>query len=136
MPSRKREADALRALCAHVHPDDGVNPRDDKKHAGDRQRQQNRKLLQLCRQTANVLQLLWPSVDRLGESRVVDVVPAPNAGRLRAIVAVTEAADPRRIAERFEQCNGYLRREVASATNRRRTPELVFAIAGEERTDV
>ena len=135
MPSSKRDREDLRAFCAELHPDDGIDPREDKKRAVDRTKKDDRKLQQLCKQVAGVLQLVLPSLDVLTDATVVSVVPAPNAGRLRVIVAVPNTANHQRMATRIEHCSGYLRCEVGQAVARRRVPELVFSIISEEVTD-
>ena len=136
MPSRKREEDDVRALCARIHPDDGVDPREDKRRDVAGTKRDDRKLQQLCKQVANALQLVLPNVQVLGNARVVSVIPAPNAGRLRIIVAISDTCDHRQVAVRLEHCSGYLRSEMAQVVSRRRVPELVFSIVAEGTTDV
>ena len=51
--------------------------------------------------------------------------PAPHSGRLRATVT---APDRGRAAERLHAAAGRLRTEVAGSINRRKAPELVFAV--------
>ena len=80
MPSSKRKADDVRALCTRIHPDDGVDPREDKRRDVDRTKKHERKLQQLCKQVANALQLVLPNVQLLGDARISSVMPAPNAG--------------------------------------------------------
>ncbi|MCO6437450.1 MAG: hypothetical protein J5J06_10215 [Phycisphaerae bacterium] len=134
MPSSKRNKEDLRAYSAELHPDDGIDPREDKKHTVDRTKKDDRKLQQLCKQVASVLRLVLPSLDVLTDVAVVSVVPAPNAGRLRVIVAAPDTADRQHIAMRIEHCSGYLRWEVGQAVARRRVPELVFSIISGEVT--
>ena len=136
MPSSKREADDVRALCARLHPDDGVDPREDKRRDVDRTKKRDRKLQQLCKQVANALQLVLPDLQLPGDARVLSVMPAPNAGRLRVIVAVSDASDHQQVAARLEHCRGYLRSEMAQVVSRRRVPELVFSIVAEDIRDV
>jgi len=131
MNSRKRRLDALRALCAELHPDDGVDPRDEKRRAARVERKNDHKVWQLCKQVAHTLHLALgalPDADALAGVIVQAVEPAPNAGRLRVTFAV---ADPRQIPEVsavVERHAGRLRAEMAAAITRRRAPELVFAV--------
>lgn len=132
MPSSKREAEDMRALCAHLSPDDGVAPREDKRRDAAGTEKTDRKLQQLCKQVSNGLQLVLPSVPSLVDAGVSSVTPAPNAGRLRVVVAVPDTCDPRQVAAELEHCRGYLRREIAQVVSRRRVPELVFSIIAED----
>lgn len=133
MPPSKREREMLRAYCAALHPDDGIGPKEDKKIKFDRSENRNRKLQQLCKQVGNALRLSIASVDGLAEAVIVDVAPAPDAARLRVIIAVAGDSEARtQCAQRFEQCTGHLRNEVARAISRRRTPELLFSIQPQE----
>lgn len=135
MPLRKREADEVRALCAQQHPDDGVNPRDDKKRDVDTREKHNRKTQQLCKQVANALELVLPNVQLPGDVRILSVTPAPNAGRLSVLVAVSGTSTPEQVASRLEECTGYLRAELAQVVSRRRVPELAFSIVTEGTND-
>ena len=63
---------------------------------------------------------------------VTDVAPAPHAGRLRASIAAAPSAAVRDaivVQEHLRGAAGLLRAEVAVAIHRRKTPELVFALA-------
>jgi ribosome-binding factor A len=134
MPSRKRSERELRALCAELHEDDGVDPREDKRRAMLAERKVERKLQQLCKQVVRALHLALaelPEAETLVGATVREVEPAPHAGRLRAVVVVSDVervADVRRIVERHA---GWLRGEVAAAITRRKTPELVFEVVVE-----
>ena len=128
MPSRKRHAELLRALCAQLHPDDGVDPRAHSGRDARRIRKSDRKLLQLCKQVAQTLQLVIPHVLTDCGAAVTQVFPAPNAGRLCVVVSLSAGEDPHIIEERLKESCGYLRSEVALAVSRRRVPELMFSI--------
>jgi len=134
MPSRKRKEKDLRALCAHVYADDGVDPREDKRRDARLDRKPDRKALQLCKQVAQTLQLAFgalPQADELAGVSVVEVTPAPNSGRLRIVIAVPEPGRQRRIDAILRQHGGRLRSEVAAAITRRRAPELTFDVIAE-----
>ena len=131
MPSRKRNAAILRALCAQLHPDDGVDPRELKRRGAMRIYDSERKLLQLCKQVAHALQLVLPNVLTESSAVVTHVAPAPNAGRLCVFVSVSHDEDPRELEARLKRSSGYLRSEIALAVSRRRVPELTFSIVVE-----
>ena len=131
MPSSKRDAEDVRAFCAEVFEDDGVNPSEDKRRGTNRNRR-DRKLDQLCRQVEHALQIVFPTVRVPCDACISSVVPAPNAGRLRVMIGVPANCDHAPVTEELERCKGYLRTEVAQAISRRRAPELVFSIVIEE----
>ncbi len=132
MPSSKRDADDLRAFCAEVFEDDGVNPDEDKRRDANRARPRDRKLEQLCKQVEHALQTVFLAVQLPCDACISSVVPAPNAGRLRVMVGVPADCDHAPVAAELDRCKGYLRTEVAQAISRRRAPELVFSIVIEE----
>jgi ribosome-binding factor A len=116
----------LRA-CSEIGPDDGVDPRYDKLVCG--RRGPGRKALQLCRQVAEALDVVFAGCGDavLNGLRVVDVKPAPHAGRM--LVTVAAAAEPAPaddVEAQLRQAAGMLRSEVATAIHRRRVPELTF----------
>src|SRR5262249_27458647 len=119
-----------RPLCAAMGPEDGIDPRDWAK--GERRPVKNRKALQLCGQVAQTLHLaLAGCADPLmNDLLVVDVAPFPDSMRLLVTVqsATGAATDPPALMVRLRRCCAMLRREVAAATHRRKTPELVFRV--------
>jgi ribosome-binding factor A len=131
MPSRKRDMRDLRRLCAEVHADDGVDPRDDKRHELKQDRKPDRKLRQLCQQVAQTLQLALadlPQADALVGVCVRAVTPAPNAGRLCAVLSTPHASQRDQVAAIVQQHAARLRAEVAAAITRRRTPEITYEV--------
>jgi len=128
MPSSRRDAEKLRAFCADVFEDDGVNPSEDKRVDARRNNKRDRKLDQLCKQVEQILQLVFPATNVPGDTCVASVEPAPNAGRLRVTVAVQSGCHLSQVREALDRCKGYLRTEVAESISRRRAPELVFTI--------
>lgn len=99
------------------------------------------KTAQLCRQVFWALSMALGDCgdDVLRELVVVDVTPAPDAGRLLVRVgfsgAMLERGPPgtplNGVAEvmgRLEEARGFLRREVAGAITRKRAPELTFVL--------
>jgi len=119
-----------RPLCAAIGPEDGIDPRDWAK--GERRPVKNRKALQLCGQVAQTLHLaLAGCADPwLNDLVVLDVVPFPDSTRLLVTVqsATGAATDPPAILARLPQSAAMLRREVAEAIHRRKTPELLFRV--------
>lgn len=131
MHSRKRKNLNPREICAQTYPDDGVDPREDKRRDAKYERKPDRKLWQLCKQVAHALQLAFgtlPRADALVGVSVRDVRPAPNAGRLCVVIAVPDPSRREEVAEIMRRHTGRLRGEVAEAIARRRTPELTFEV--------
>lgn len=92
----------------------------------------DRKLLQLCRQVADTLNLVLSGEcddDVLRSLHVARVVPAPNASQLLVIVSPAwtgEKLQPSEVLDRLAAHAGHLRNEVAAAITRRRAPRLTF----------
>jgi ribosome-binding factor A len=119
--------------CHVLHEDDGVDPRllrragrlADGTHATDR----------LCGQVARLLTLALAGLsadEALPSCHVVTVGPAPDASRLRVVVAPFEvAAVPAAVLAWLEAVRPRLRAELAAGLHRRRVPDLVFAVARE-----
>lgn len=131
MTSHKRKTDDLRALCAHLHEDDGVDPREDKRRDATYSKKTDRKTRQLCKQVERTLQLALsalPQADALAGVSVWEVIPAPNAGRLRVAISVPQASRKAEVTAILEVHAGRLRAEVAAAITRRRAPELTFEV--------
>jgi ribosome-binding factor A len=126
-PSRRH----LLAAASDFGPEDGTDPRDWTKDWN--ARRPGRKALQLCRQVAESLHaaLAGCGDDVLNGLQVTAVAPAPNAGRLLVTVAAAPSAaqpDAAIVTEHLRRVARLLRSEVAAAINRRKTPELVFAV--------
>lgn len=127
-PSQKQ----LLLSCADVGPEDGSNPREfARKSSG---RVPNRKALQLCGQVARTLGgiLSGECGDEVLRNVFVESVrPAPDSSRLLVTVSPAGFAppvEPAAVLERLYRAAGMLRREVAAAIHRRRTPELMFRV--------
>jgi ribosome-binding factor A len=128
MKRKHASFEELLSSCDRVGPGDGADPRFDFRLTG---RRTGRKALQLCDQVARTLAqvLTWESGDEfLREVQVEGVVPAPNAGRLLAIVSIPSDRQVGEVLERLARCAGRLRAEVAAAIHRRRAPELAFEV--------
>lgn len=137
MPTPRRNLDELRQLCAQLYPDDGVNPREDKRREVQRKKN-DRKLRQLCKQVANALQLSLAELatsSTLTSADIREVQPAPNAGRLRVIVVVDNPTQLQPAQTLLERLTGRLRADVAAAISRRKTPELIFEVITEKGTE-
>lgn len=133
-PSRRQSE----SLCAEVHPDDGVDPKQFFRPSKT-DRKTNRKTLQLCRQVAETLNqvLCGECADAVLQSlQVVSVRPAPDASQLLVLVsptAIDRDRDAVTILQHLAAANSRLRGEVAAAIVRRRAPKLVFQVVDEER---
>jgi ribosome-binding factor A len=123
---------ALLSACAEIGPEDGRDPRLERRDAP--RKVPNRKALQLCAQVARTLASLFAAEcgdEVLRDLQVESVVPAPNASRLLVSVSLAWPANStvrQQAAEHLERARGKLRSEVAAAVNRRRVPDLVFRI--------
>lgn len=132
MPTRKPPRRLLRSLCAEVHPEDGVDPREALK--GVSRKSSRRKSRQLCAQVFETLVGVLAGQagdDHLRCLQVVSVVPAPNLSRLLVTVGPLpmERLDPAAVLEHLDRASPRLRCEVAAAITRRRAPTLVFRLA-------
>jgi ribosome-binding factor A len=129
MSFRKISRNDLLASCSQPGPDDGRDPRLDRREGSGKV--PNRKALQLCAQVARTLASVFAECadDVLRDLVVESVVPAPNASRLLVSVAPAIAVEAGGVAERLQQARGKLRGEVTAAINRRRMPDLVFHVA-------
>lgn len=125
----------LLAHCDQLHDDDGVDPRNYVKRSS-RGSTENRKAKQLCRQVAEVLDLVLSGACRDEELqclRVEHVVPAPDSSRLLVTVfadAPREEFDREATMRLLQEQTGRLRSEVAASINRKRTPMLIFNVLG------
>lgn len=132
MKSRKTKDD-LRELCAEVHEDDCVDPREAFSRTTRQFKKENRKTLQLCKQAAWTIDvaLRCEAADpMLNTLEVVDVSPAPDSKRLRVRVrpADDEIYDDDSILARLTTARGFLRAALAADVTRKRVPELIFQI--------
>jgi ribosome-binding factor A len=133
MTLRKPSRKVLRSLCAEVHPDDGIDPRELARRGGPRGKPR-RKVEQLCRQVAETLDsaLAAERDDVLQGLQVVSVAPAPDASRLLVTVravAAPSAVDPGLVLDRLARASPRLRCEVAAAITRRKAPTLTYRLA-------
>ena len=125
----ERLAARMRALCAELGPDDGIDPRElDKstRSPSDPHRRHRRLGAQIQRAVAlalgtatdPALQTLW----------VAAAVADPDASRFRIEVEPLDPVDPVHLAARLAAAAPWIRVEVASALHRRRVPELVWVV--------
>ena len=131
MSSQKPRGRRLPPLCAEVHEDDGVDPREffrSSKQGRDARGKAPRKTLQLCSQVQEALNYLLAGDggdELLALLHVVEVRPAPDASQLLAIVepAVPLAApvEPREALAQLASAAGRLRSGVAAAITRARS---------------
>lgn len=141
MNSRDRSIRDVRDLCAHIHDDDGVDPKYDRKKERGGDAARDRKTLQLCKQVGLIVASALRGVCRDAMLQALDVAsvePAPNGSRLRVLVSWTGPEPmPARtvILSRLAGAKGLLRAEIAAGTARKRVPELLFELAANETTD-
>ncbi len=134
MHSQRRREQELRAWCAQIGPGDGEDPRDEMRRRGRHDSKPDRKLRQLCKQVARALQMAMaslPEAEELTGAFVREVVPAPDAGRLCAVVVVTDPARRESVETVVHRHAGALRAEIAQVISRRRVPELTFWVVVE-----
>ena len=113
--------------------DDGVPVRSDFRDASARRgTADDRKTAQLCAQVRRALELWFAGIcndPSLQDVEMLDVTPAPDAGRLR--IRVASPHDD--VAPRLEHARGLLAAEIAQAIRRRKVPELVFEVTADRR---
>ena len=132
MNPRKISRQQLRSACDQVGPDDGLDPRFDRKPGGGN-RQNPHKLQQLCAEVARTLgeTLAGCANDVLRDLLVTDVLPAPSSARLVVRVTLSPGAsglDSTLVLQHLHSAAGLLRSEVAAAIRRRKAPDLVFEV--------
>ena len=131
-PSRRQ----MQSLCADIHADDGVDPKQFFK-PGKRSKGADRKTLQLCSQVADTLNLVLSGEcadEFLQCLHVVEVRPAPDASQLLVLVspsAVGPCPDPVTVLTHLAAANARLRGEVAASIRRRRAPKLMFQLVSD-----
>jgi ribosome-binding factor A len=135
MPLRKSTEEEVRALCAAVHSDDGVNPRDEKRSVAHRNQATDHKQMQFCKQVANALHLALPASLITEGASLFGVEPAPNAGRLRVVVEIARNGDRYKVEQQLNRSASFLRTELARSISRRRVPVLVFLVKPKEGDD-
>lgn len=128
----KRRTDVLRALCAQVSDEDGLNPRHEK-HA--EPRAIGHRELRLCDQIRRAIEdALFAEVgDAVLRSLLVEQVsPHPGMTRLLVVVRAPGTSPAHSLDEmrtRLARATGFIRAAVARAITRKRTPALVFHVA-------
>ena len=129
----RRTRDRMLRHCGQLHEDDGVDPREYFKTESGRGKP-NRKVLQLCSQVAQTLNLVLAGEfddELLHNLQVESVDPTPDASQLCvsvSCVVADETVDSQEILERLAKVAGRLRSEVATAITRKRAPKLVFRV--------
>jgi ribosome-binding factor A len=136
MAFRRIPRKVLLSVAAEIGPDDGLDPRLDRR--GQDGRELGRKTLQLCGQVARTLMSVLPCCgdDVLRDMEVIGVTPA-GAGRLLLTLGRLPSAPPVSstvVLEHLGRAHGWLRNEVAAAVHRRKAPDLMFRIL--EATDM
>lgn len=137
MSKRNHPAHRERGLCDQLGPEDGIDPRYQRRLPEGRAI--HRKTLQLCGQVKRTVAEVLASCgdDVLRDLEVVQVSPAAGGGRLLVTVqpAVSAStADPALIERHLCRAAGRVRTEVTALLHRRRAPELVFELLPQERS--
>src|SRR5438128_2729229 len=115
MTTRKRRGDDVRALCAAPHHEDGINPKHLRNSEHQGSSKPTRKDQQLCKQVYRALcaALAGDCKDPiLADVQIVGVETAPDAARLRAVVAIppgTTEARARSIFAHLGRARPYFR---------------------------
>jgi ribosome-binding factor A len=132
MTFRRVSRNDLLAACDRIGPEDGVDPRLDRR--AEPAKVANRKALQLCGQVQRTLALVLSGDsgdDVLRDLLVESVVPFPTSARLLVTVC-RPVAEPAVVAEeilrRLQRTRGRLRCEIAAAVHRRKIPDLLFRV--------
>jgi len=109
-------------------PPDGMDPTSMFAPAEDRRGE--RKERQLCRQVHEALGYALPALNDeiLQDLWVIAVEPAPDAARLCAVVEAPRGVAASEVVARLDRAAGLLRRELAQAISRKRTPTLTFRV--------
>lgn len=122
-------------IVDQLHLGDGIDPRLDKFGDGiTSHRTTSPHTGQLCKQVGEAIYsgLLESTDDTLRDLIVLQVIPAPHAGRLLVTLQPGITAGPIDIAtilQKLEQQTARLRQTVAEEIHRRKVPELVFQVA-------
>ena len=134
-PSGKSFPKYLQSMCGQPGPDDGIDPRDFFK--ADSRSRNKHKDWQLCRQVSETLSYVLSGEchdETLRDLIVVEVMPAPDARRLRVIVCplvIDADFNPIFVLQRLQESMGRLRAEVARSISRRKVPELIFQVVAD-----
>ncbi len=129
MKSREDILRELARLCGELGPDDGIDPRTEKK--GWSAKKDQKKTRQLCQQVREALELtLAGSGDEVLRALIVLAVePAPDSSHLLVLVGPAPRGEPVPKGEALaalRRASGTLRAEVTAAIHRRRAPELSY----------
>lgn len=95
---------------------------------------EERKTQQLCRQVERRLSLVLAGEledQRLEGISIIDVTPVQGAALLCVHVALPPGktnAEAAEVHQRLLAASGWLRREIAAAISRKKTPQLTFSI--------
>ncbi|HEX6739857.1 MAG TPA: ribosome-binding factor A [Vicinamibacteria bacterium] len=107
---------------------------------GSRERKGRWKTLQLCKQVEHAAALVIEECEdpALAAAVVVGVEPAPDASRLRVLVALPPAGGEAAAArEALQRLAGRFREETARSIHRKRVPEVIAeVVAFEESKEV
>ncbi len=122
----------MRQLCAELDPEDGIDPRRQRRKRERLGSRSNHKQYQLCGAVFRAVSLaLEDSESEVLRSLMVrDVLPGDRAGPMRVVVAPRGdwLADADEILALLRANCGRLREDVARSVERRYAPQLVFEV--------
>jgi len=129
MTSREARLRAIASSCDELGPEDGVNPRLQRR--GSSRKKKHEKTPQLCRQVEETLQLVLSDTSDpvLRELVVARVEPGPGDGNLLVLVTAARTSDVtgEEAMEALTRAAGVLRGAVAASIHRKRTPAIGYA---------
>ena len=129
MSPRKTRLEAIASLCAEPAPDDGIDPRLERRHV--MRRGTTRKSQQLARQIEHAVALeLAESHDSvLRDLQIVSVTPDPDDRRFLVQTTTYSAIasiDRIEAIDALVRATAPMRRAVAESIHRKRAPEIAF----------
>jgi ribosome-binding factor A len=130
MKSRKQWSKEVVSLCAEVGTDDGIDPRTLLRKPT--RKKTHRKTYQVCKQAEKTLNLVLAGESNepvLHELMVYAVEPNPDSTNLLVIVEANSTSvplDENEVLEALQRSGGRLRSALATAINRKRTPQISF----------
>ena len=133
MVNPKLRREEIRKLCAEPSEEDGIDPRKLLK-PGRKRKKAHHKSTQLCRQVQRTVDLILSGEtgDDLLTNLRVDSVQVGIGTTCLLVTVIADVPpdqfDPVQIENRLRAVQGLLRREVATAITRRKTPTLRFQV--------
>ena len=127
----KRRKKTIQPLNVGEFGDDGLNADQYRRKFSTIPPKDNRRAKQLCRQAFDALVYVLNEVTGDDTLSVMSVTPGADASRICVTLLADVPADEfdrDAIMDHLQACKGQLRFEIASAINRRKTPDLSFVV--------